>query len=222
MRLRAPLNEMTVTWPFGATSDDPRLAGVVHQGVDLRADLGTPVLAAADGKAVEGNQYQYGFGRYVRLEMGWIELCDWDGHTLAGAAVCYYAHLSASMPTRYVKRGEVLGWTGATGMVTGAHLHWELAVEGARYDPMAYLEANMADAEDQIEAGRQAATELRWTLEERVVRALARADDLEAEAVRVRDSVRRQLTALVSRTDGLAYRTEIILGGDAPAYWGGE
>lgn len=42
MRLKAPLDQMIVTWAFGVTSDDPRLAGVVHRGVDLRAGVGTP------------------------------------------------------------------------------------------------------------------------------------------------------------------------------------
>lgn len=42
MRLRAPLDQMIVTWPFGATSDDPRLAGVVHRGTDPRAAVGAP------------------------------------------------------------------------------------------------------------------------------------------------------------------------------------
>ena len=54
-----------------------------------------------------------------------------------------------------------------------------------------------------------------------MVRALQRADALEAEAERIRSSVRRELEAMVSTVDGSAYRAEVLLGGDAPAEWEG-
>ena len=221
MRLRAPLDEMIVTWPFGATSDDPRLAGVVHRGVDLRAVVGTPVYAAADGVARALSQYDAGFGHYMRLDLGEATLDGWDGSRITGDVVVYYAHLSHMTTNRPVTRGELIGWTGDTGYCLGAHLHWEVRVDGRPVDPMLYVEGLMKEWEQQRERALAAATNHRWRLEEHVVRALKRADDLEAEAQRIRASVRRELEAMVSTKDGSAYRAEVLLGGDAPKGWEG-
>lgn len=223
MRLRAPLDDMIVTWPFGATSDDPRLAGVVHRGSDLRAPIGTPVYAGADGAAVALSQYDVGFGHYVRLGLGAATLDGWDGSQITGDVVVYYAHLSERTMSRPVTRGEIIGKTGNTGNCLGAHLHWEVRVDGVPVDPLLYMEGLMDQWEQQREAALAAAINHRWRLEEHVVRALKRADNLEAEAARLRASAWRELEAMVSTADGSAYRAEVLLGGDAPAEWeGGE
>lgn len=221
--LRAPLDgPLVVTWAFGANSDDPLLEGVTHQGSDLRARVGTPVYAGLAGRVVRGNQWDRGFGLYVRLEAGQVTLRDQRGGELPGDVVLYYAHLSRVRSEGWVERGELIGWSGDTGFTTGAHLHVELVVDGLRYDPMEYVEADMDAAEGQRLAALEAAIEARFTLEDRVVRALNRADDLEAEAQRVRAEVRRLLADLVNTTDGLAYRVEVLLGGPTPTDWQGS
>lgn len=222
MRLRQPLDNMHVTWPFEATSDDQRLAGVVHRGVDLRAEIGTPVYAAADGAAVALSQYDVGFGHYVRLGLGTITLDGVDDSKITGDVVVYYAHLSERIASRPVVRGEIIGKTGDTGNVTGAHLHWEVRVNGVSVDPMLYVEGLMEQWEQQRERALAAATEHRWRLEEYVVRALKRADDLEAEAERLRAAAWRELEAMVSTKDGGAYQVEVLLGGAVPSDWKGE
>jgi hypothetical protein len=220
MRLSPPLTSLIVTWPFGATSDDPRLVGVVHRGVDLRAVVGTPVYAAADGAAVALSQYDVGFGHYMRLGLGTVTLDGWDGSRITGDVVVYYAHLSERITSQPVTRDALIGYSGETGYCLGAHLHWEVRVDGVSVDPMLYVEGWMESWEEQRERALAASKEHRWRLEAHVVRALQRADALEAEAERIRSSVRRELEAMVSTVDGSAYRAEVLLGGDVPAKWG--
>jgi hypothetical protein len=216
MRLRAPLNEMIVTWPFGATSDDPRLAGVTHRGVDLRAAVGTPCRAAADGAAVALSQYDMGFGRYMRLGLGEVTLDGWDGSRLMGNVVVYYAHLIKRTPSQPVQRGAVIGWTGETGFCLGAHLHWEVRVDGVSVDPMLYVEGGPME---QLERVGEFAAAVRWQLEE-AQREEEEADQLRGQADELERSARERRKTLISRVDGLAYATEIAAGRPAPEEWG--
>jgi hypothetical protein len=216
MRLRAPLDEMIVTWPFGATSDDPRLAGVVHRGVDLRAVVGTPVYAAADGAAVALSQYGVGFGHYMRLGLGTVMLDGWDGSQITGDVVVYYAHLSHMTTNRPVTRGELIGWTGDTGYCLGAHLHWEVRVDMVSVDPMLYVEGGPMERLEQV---GELATAVRWQLEE-AQREREQAADLRAQAERLEQSAAMRLERLVSPESGLAYGVEAALGLPVPKEWG--
>lgn len=97
-----------------------------HLGVDLAAPSGTPVRAAAGGSVVESGR-SGGLGIAVRLTHG-------DGVTTT------YGHLSEIAPGivegRTVERGQVIGWVGSTGLATGPHLHYEVALDGEQLDPM--------------------------------------------------------------------------------------
>lgn len=98
------------------------LAG--HNGLDYRAPLGTPVLAAHPGIAKVYDQGAAGYGKYVVLT--YIDGAGRERY------VTYYAHLSehrVGMGQR-VKRGDVLGLSGNTGNSTGPHLHFGLKVTG--------------------------------------------------------------------------------------------
>lgn len=114
---------------FGDTSI-ARLAGVnlgAHTGIDLGAPAMTPVLAAAAGTA--RTWWNYGGGRMVAIDHG-------------GGVETRYAHLSADMVTngQAVAAGEQIGIVGATGaLVTGAHLHYEVLLNGRTVDPAPYL-----------------------------------------------------------------------------------
>jgi murein DD-endopeptidase MepM/ murein hydrolase activator NlpD len=98
-----------------------------HQGVDLEADYGTPVHAAADGVVVSTG-WEGGFGNKVDVDHG-------NGyHT-------WYAHLSrfAVEPDERVRRGEVIAYVGATGDATGPHLHYQLMRAGEPINPVPFL-----------------------------------------------------------------------------------
>ena len=98
-----------------------------HRGLDLAADYGTPVHAAADG-VVRSAGWDSGFGIKVDVdhENGY--------HT-------WYAHLSrvAVAPGERVRKGETIAYVGATGEATGPHLHYQVMLGGVAIDPAPYL-----------------------------------------------------------------------------------
>jgi murein DD-endopeptidase MepM/ murein hydrolase activator NlpD len=99
----------------------------MHEGVDLVASPGTPIMAAADGIVVGAEPK----GRYGN----WIEIAH------EGKLATVYGHLSAFAPGIApgvrVAQGDVIGFTGMTGRTTGPHLHFELLVNGQPTNPIA-------------------------------------------------------------------------------------
>ncbi|MDY0881526.1 M23 family metallopeptidase [Dongia soli] len=97
-----------------------------HEGVDFGAPKGTPVVATADGR-VDDIGWRGNYGEYVRLE---------HDSSLATA----YAHLAGFArglrKGSTVKRGQVIGYVGRTGVATGPHLYYEVIVAGKRVDPL--------------------------------------------------------------------------------------
>lgn len=101
-----------------------------HGGLDLRAAVGTPVRAIADGVVVlEGHHYFSGGAVYV----------DHGGGVLS-----VYFHLSKILvgPGQKVKAGDTIALSGATGRVTGPHLHLGLFSGGMALDPLPLLDAS--------------------------------------------------------------------------------
>jgi murein DD-endopeptidase MepM/ murein hydrolase activator NlpD len=101
----------------------------MHTGVDFGAAAGTPIRAAADGVVVWAGP-RGGYGLTVIID---------HGDSLA----TLYAHQEAVAVAegRRVRRGEVVGYVGATGYATGPHLHFEVRVRGNPVDPLPYLRA---------------------------------------------------------------------------------
>ncbi len=95
-----------------------------HSGIDLRARTGTPIKASNNGR--------------VAL----VRNCYLSGNTIVidhgGGLFTLYAHLSKVEVKngQEVRRGQVIGLAGATGRVTGPHLHWGVSLLGARVDPV--------------------------------------------------------------------------------------
>jgi murein DD-endopeptidase MepM/ murein hydrolase activator NlpD len=98
-----------------------------HMGVDLAADIGTPVYATADG-VVGALIRDCGLGRVVKIDHlhGYITV---------------YGHLSQILVKQgqSVKRGEMIGTVGNTGLTTGPHLHYEVYYEGKAQNPLNYF-----------------------------------------------------------------------------------
>lgn len=95
-----------------------------HLGVDIAAAKGVPVVAAATGKVTLALADMFFTGHTIMLDHG------------QGVGTIY-SHLSKLLvqPGQIVKKGAPIGLIGATGRVTGPHLHWGLSLFGARLDP---------------------------------------------------------------------------------------
>lgn len=100
-----------------------------HQGTDFRADEGTPIHAPNDGEVVLADDLYFS-GHTVVLDHG-------EG------LYSLFAHLSrvsVGLGSR-VSRGELLGESGATGRVTGPHVHWAVRLQGVSVDPLSLVAA---------------------------------------------------------------------------------
>ena len=97
----------------------------MHRGIDFRASYGTPILAVSDGRVAFAG-WHGGHGRAVAINHG-------------GGVGTMYAHMSriAVAPGTTVRRGQVIGYVGSTGLSTGPHLHFEVLRNGAAVDPRA-------------------------------------------------------------------------------------
>ena len=109
---------------------DPKTGGRrMHKGVDFAASSGTPIYATGEGVVTEAG-WSSGYGRMVVVRH------DFGIETR-------YAHMSkirAKVGQR-VSRGDRIGDMGASGRVTGVHLHYEVRVNGAPVNPMTYIKA---------------------------------------------------------------------------------
>lgn len=112
---------------FGSREDPFSGQGGFHTGVDISAGLGTPVHVAADGIVYSAENYS-GYGKLVVVDHG-------------NRMQTWYAHLSgyAVVPGQEIRKGEVLGYSGATGRVTSPHLHFEVRMGGTAVNPYPYL-----------------------------------------------------------------------------------
>jgi murein DD-endopeptidase MepM/ murein hydrolase activator NlpD len=110
-----------VTSPFGYRW------GRLHAGIDIGVPYGTPIHAAASGTVVLAG-WTGGYGNYTCIDHG------------GGLATCY-AHQSAYAVSTgaHVSQGQVIGYVGNTGHSFGAHLHFEVRINGNPVDPLGYL-----------------------------------------------------------------------------------
>jgi len=101
-----------------------------HEGVDIYARKGTPIIATAEGKIIRA-AWKVGYGLTVVIDH------DYGYRTL-------YAHCSRIKKNKgdIVERGEVIALVGNTGVTTGPHLHYEVMVNGKNVNPANYILGN--------------------------------------------------------------------------------
>jgi murein DD-endopeptidase MepM/ murein hydrolase activator NlpD len=113
-----------VTSPFGERFHPILGYARMHKGVDLAAAYGSPIVAAADGRVVSAG-WHGGYGNQVAIAHG-------------GGIETTYGHMSriAAHSGEMVRRGEVIGYVGSSGLSTGPHLHFEVTKNGRPVNPL--------------------------------------------------------------------------------------
>lgn len=114
---------------FGENSKRPKnKTNVAHTGIDIKAKIGTPIIATADGIIAKAS-----------MEGDWgnlIVMTHTDGYET------WYAHLNGfnANENQDVKKGDIIGYVGNTGLSTGPHLHYEVKQNGKQLNPLNYIE----------------------------------------------------------------------------------
>ncbi|MDB3887340.1 peptidoglycan DD-metalloendopeptidase family protein [bacterium] len=113
---------------FGMARMHPILKYVrPHKGMDFSAKTGTPIYATGDGEIIQADSKAGGYGEHIRIDHGY-------------GYVTLYAHLSKYNVKlgHKVKRGDVIGYVGNTGISSGPHCHYEVRKNGEHVNPVNY------------------------------------------------------------------------------------
>lgn len=119
-------------WPSSGDVSSPyglRWGGSdYHPGIDIADDIGTPIVATADGVVTDAGWNSGGYGNMVDIDHG-------NGY------MTRYAHAESVVvsPGQEVRRGEIIAYMGSTGYSTGPHVHYEVRVNGRPVNPVGYL-----------------------------------------------------------------------------------
>ena len=116
-----------ITSPFGNRMHPILKKMKLHTGIDIGAPKGTAILAANSGTVITA-AYNNSYGYYVMIDHG-------------GGIVTVYAHSSKLLVSKgaKVKKGQTIALVGSTGMSTGAHLHFEVRINGVYKNPLDYV-----------------------------------------------------------------------------------
>ena len=97
----------------------------MHEGMDFTASIGTPIYATANGTVIKSTYVRGGYGKHVIIKHG-----EFGYETL-------YAHMNQInvKQNQIVKRGEIIGYVGNTGLSVGPHLHYEVHKDGHKLNP---------------------------------------------------------------------------------------
>ena len=116
-----------ITSPFGRRTSPFSGIPTFHEGLDIAAQTGTPVVAPADGIVVKA-AFSPGYGNMVEISHGY------------GIKTVYGHNSRLNVKEgQQVKRGDVISYIGDTGSSTGPHLHYEVRQNGLPVNPMKYL-----------------------------------------------------------------------------------
>ena len=124
--VRKPVSNAIMRSGFGGRRHPILGYTKMHTGVDWAAPYGTPIFASGNG-VVEKVGWEGGYGKYIRIKHP-------NGYETAYGHMTAYA--KGMEPGRRVRQGQVIGFVGSTGLSTGAHVHYEILVNGRFVDPM--------------------------------------------------------------------------------------
>jgi len=117
----------TVSSGFGWRNPPLEGASELHQGIDIANNIGTPVVATADGTIVKSG-WSGGYGNIVQIDHG-------------NGIETIYGHNSQIVVSvgQSVKKGQLISYIGSTGTSTGPHVHYEVREKGSAVDPLKYM-----------------------------------------------------------------------------------
>lgn len=122
-------------WPSASKSVTCEYMGYSgHTGIDIQNYYGAPEYAAKDGIVVTSGWSDYGYGYHVVIDHG-------------NGIKTLYGHQKQQPPVQvgqYVQQGQIIGYEGATGKVTGEHLHFEVQINGTAVNPRPYITSEPA------------------------------------------------------------------------------
>ncbi|NIZ02616.1 M23 family metallopeptidase [Thalassospira lucentensis] len=124
--MRTPINGARLSSGYGARRHPVLGYTKMHKGVDFAAPPGTPIFAAGNGTIARIGPFS-SYGNYIRIRHN-------DSYSTA------YAHMRGFAKGLHqgsrVKQGDVIGYVGATGRVTGPHLHYEILKDNVQVNPI--------------------------------------------------------------------------------------
>ncbi|HRH19941.1 MAG TPA: M23 family metallopeptidase [Brevundimonas sp.] len=130
MTFERPIADRRINSNFGVRHLAGEAHARMHQGVDIAAPTGVPVLSSAQGVVVRTGYDAGGYGNFVEIRH-------------PNGLTTFYGHLSAITSGlasgAEVEGGQQIGRVGSTGYSTGPHLHFEVRRRGARLNPVEYL-----------------------------------------------------------------------------------
>nr|NLB29867.1 M23 family metallopeptidase [Clostridiales bacterium] len=123
-----PGTSNVVTSLYGTREHPVHKVLLTHHGIDLRAAYGSKIYAADSGTVITA-AYSSSYGNYIVIDHG------------SSGMTTLYAHMSKLNVKngQAVTKGDVVGYAGSTGTATATHLHFEVAVNGERQNPLNYF-----------------------------------------------------------------------------------
>lgn len=126
MLMKTPVDGARITSGFGMRFHPVLGYTRMHKGIDFGVPVGTPVMAAGSG-TIAFMGWSNGYGRFVRINHG-------NGYSTA------YGHLSRFASGlhvgSHVRQAQIIAYSGNTGLTTGPHLHYEIAINGQQVNPL--------------------------------------------------------------------------------------
>jgi murein DD-endopeptidase MepM/ murein hydrolase activator NlpD len=110
----------------------------MHSGIDFTAPTGTPIYATGNGRVMNVEAGHRGYGNVIVINHGF------GYQTLYG-----HMYRMKARPGQLVKRGELIGYVGSTGLSSGSHLHYEVIRNGKKINPINYFFNDLTEAEYQ-------------------------------------------------------------------------
>jgi murein DD-endopeptidase MepM/ murein hydrolase activator NlpD len=125
MLMKTPVDGARISSGFGMRFHPVLGYSRMHKGIDFAVPSGTPVMAAGAG-TIQRKLWENGYGNFIVLNHG-------NGYSTA------YGHLSRFAagvhPGSHVRQGQVIAYSGATGLATGPHLHYEIRINDIQVNP---------------------------------------------------------------------------------------